>query len=552
MSTGKLSKDFSEWAQRFLAGKSALTTTCQLSRRIIERLLDIDNPTTADLEHHKIEVCREFKSDKIPSNSEIIAQLRPSETRLRKLLKRKAVRTISGVTVVAVMTPPVKCPHESAPCHYCPGGPSLGVPQSYTGKEPASMRGAQTNYDPYLQVTGRIEQLCAIGHTVDKVELIIMGGTFPSTPLSFQGSFVKRCLDALNGRPSSSLEEAKQLAEHATIRNVGITVETRPDWAKQKHIDHMLEMGVTRVEIGVQNIYDDIYVLVNRGHTVADVIEATRALKDSGLKVTYHMMPGLPGSDFKRDLEGFKKIFSDDCFRPDMLKIYPCLVLKGTRLYDWWQKGLYRPYSSDEAAELIAEVKRNVPRWVRIMRVQRDIPANLIEDGVTRSDLRELVRRKLKERDFRCRCIRCREVGHRWLRDNIVADPDSIEVTCEEYRASGGRELFISAEDKDREVLVGYLRLRIPSESAARREVSTVASSIVRELKVCGPLVPVGKVEEDAWQHKGYGRILLDQAESISRREGREKILVTSALGTKQYYYRLGYRADGPYVSKTL
>jgi len=428
----------------------------------------------------------------------------------------------------------------------------LGVPQSYTGKEPASMRGAQSNYDPYLQVTSRIEQLRAIGHAVSKVELVIMGGTFPATPVSFQESFVKKCLDATNGHSSADLEEAKQLAETAAMRNVGITVETRPDWARQSHVDQMLKMGVTRVELGVQNVYDDIYATVNRGHTVADVIESTRILKGSGLKVVYHMMPGLPGSNFNRDLEGFKKIFSDHRFRPDMLKIYPCLVLKGTRLYDWWLEGRYRPYSSEEAAELIVEIKRNIPRWVRIMRVQRDIPANLIEDGVGRSDLRELVRSKLKERGIHCRCIRCREVGHRWLRDHVEADPAQIEILCEEYEASGGREFFISAEDTKQDILVGYLRLRIPSESAGRPEIARAAASIVREVKVCGPVVPVGTEEADAWQHKGYGKALLEEAESISRREGGKKILVTSALGTRQYYYGFRYAPDGPYVSKSL
>jgi len=529
-----------------------LISTCQLSRRIIEKLSDMDNPTRADLERLKIEICREFNAEKIPSNSEIIAHLLPSETKLRKVLKRKVVRSISGVTIIAVMTPPVKCPHENAPCFYCPGGPDFGVPQSYTGKEPASMRGAQSDYDPYLQVTGRIEQLKAIGHTVSKIELVIMGGTFPSTPSGFQESFVKECLDATNKHQSANLEEAKQLAETAEIRNVGITVETRPDWAKQRHVDQMLKMGVTRAEIGVQNVYDDIYAKVNRGHTVADVIEATRILKDSGLKIVYHMMPGLPGSNFNRDLEGFKKIFSDDRFRPDMLKIYPCLVLKGTRLYDWWREGRYKPYSSEEAAELIVEIKRNIPRWVRIMRVQRDIPANLIECGVGRSDLRELVRLKLKERGTRCRCIRCREVGHRWLRDHIEADPNRIEITSDEYQASGGKEFFISAEDTNQDILIGYLRLRIPSEFVARPEIAGAAASIVRELRVCGPVVPVGTAEDDAWQHKGYGKILLEEAESISQREGIKKILVTSALGTKQYYYGLGFSADGPYVSKSL
>jgi len=529
-----------------------LTSTDQLSRRIINRLVEIDTPTRADVERIKLEVCREFNAQRIPRNSEIIANLQPSEMRLHRLLKRKLVRSISGVAVVAVMTPPSRCPHENAPCVYCPGGPDLGVPQSYTGKEPASMRGAQSNYDPSSQVRSRIEQLQAIGHKVSKVELIIMGGTFPSVSPDLQESFIKGCLDAISDSPSTSLNEAKRLAETASIRNVGITVETRPDWAQQSHVDQMLRMGVTRVELGIQNIYDDIYLAVNRGHTVADAVEATRTVKDSGLKVVYHLMPGLPGSNFERDLEGFKRVFSDERFKPDMLKIYPCLVIKGTKLYEWWRKGRYKPYSSDEAAELIAEMKRHVPPWVRIMRVQRDIPATLIEDGVSRSDLRELVREKMNEKGVRCRCVRCREAGHRWLRDRIQTTPAQIEMLCQSYEASSGKEFFISAEDTKQDILIGYVRLRIPSESARRPEIAGSEASIIRELRVYGPMVPIGDKAGDAWQHRGYGHVLLREAESISRKEKKKKIFVTSALGTKEYYYRRGYTPDGPYVSKPL
>ena len=268
-------------------------------REIIQRLMEIPNPTKSDVDHIKIKVAGKHSLNKIPSNSEILQHLKPEESvKLLPILRRKAVRTISGVTVVAVMTEPSPCPKDE-PCAYCPGGPTEGVPQSYTGHEPAALRGAQNSYNPYAQVRTRIEQLEAIGHKVDKVELIVMGGTFPSTSPEYQEDFVKQCLDAITEQKSGSLEEAKKLAETSRIRNVGITVETRPDWAKQEHVDRMLSMGVTRVEVGVQNVYDDIYVGVNRGHRVKDVVEATRIMKDSGLKVVYHLMPGLPGSSFE-------------------------------------------------------------------------------------------------------------------------------------------------------------------------------------------------------------------------------------------------------------
>ncbi len=522
-------------------------------REIIQRLMEIPDPTKDDVSLIKVKVAGKHDLGKVPSNSELIRYLKPDEKdKLLLILRRKIIRTISGVTIVAVMTKPWPCPQKN-PCAYCPGGPPYGVPQSYTGHEPAAMRGLQSGFDPYEQVRKRIEQLKAIGHIVDKVELVIMGGTFPGMPLDYQEHFVKECLDAVAEKKTRSLREAKKLAETSRTRNVGITVETRPDWAKEKHVDQMLSMGVTRVELGVQNVYDDIYELVERGHTVQDVVEATRILKDAGLKVVYHLMPGLPGSSFERDLEGFQRIFADSRFKPDMIKIYPCLVLKGTKAYDWWRRGEYQPYTTEEAAQLILEVKKTVPPWIRIMRVQRDIPAYLIEAGVKRSNLRQLVLRRLKEEGVRCRCIRCREVGHRWLKDKVKPDPNSIEIRTIKEKASEGDDVFISAEDPVNDVLVGYLRLRIPSGKAHRPEIVSEMTSIVRELHVYGPLVPVGRHLAKAWQHKGYGGLLLSEAERISLENyDRNKVVVTSALGTKQYYKRFGYDYDGPYVSKFL
>lgn len=522
-------------------------------REIVEALMRIPSPSRDDVDHVKAWVAAKYRLEKMPSNAEIIAALKAEEKlKLLPVLRRKATRTISGVTVVAVMTQPYPCPQQE-PCAYCPGGPPFGVPQSYTGFEPAAMRGLQHGFDPYGQVKSRIEQLEAIGHVVDKIELIIMGGTFPATPLDYQFWFVKRCLDAITGVESASLEEAKRNAETSRVRNVGVTVETRPDWAKEKHVDQMLIMGVTRVELGVQSPSDDVYRLVGRKHTVADVVEATRILKDAGLKVVYHMMPGLPGSSLEKDLEAFRKIFTDPAYKPDMIKIYPCLVLKGTRAYEWFMRGEYKPYTNEEAAELIVQIKCFVPPWVRIMRVQRDIPAQLIVAGVNRSNLRQLVQRKMKAQGVRCRCIRCREVGHRMIFDGVKPNPENVKILTTRYEASEGEEIFISAEDMENDILIGYLRLRVPSEKAHRPEIKAEPCTIVRELHVYGPLVPVGKHLAKAWQHKGYGGILLSEAERITREEyGLKKILVISALGTKQYYKRFGYNYDGVYMSKIL
>jgi len=522
-------------------------------REIIRHLMNIPNLTKQDLNLIKTKIATEYNLENIPPNSTLIPYLKNHEkTKLLPILRRKIVRTISGVTIVAVMTKPWLCPQKT-PCAYCPGGPPYGVPQSYTGHEPATMRGIQSRFNPYRQVRNRVKQLEAIGHTVDKVELVVMGGTFPSMPPSYQEGFIQRCLDAIANKKSSSLEEAKKTAETSQIRNVGITVETRPDWAKENHVDHMLSMGVTRVELGVQNVYDDIYELVGRGHTVQDVVEATCILKDAGLKVAYHLMPGLPGSSFERDLKGFHRVFTDSSFKPDMIKIYPCLVLKGTKAYEWWSQRKYQPYTTEEAAQLVLEVKRMVPRWVRIMRVQRDIPAFLIEAGVDRGNLRQMVLQRLEEQKIRCGCIRCREVGHRWLKEKVKPDPDNIQIMTSKETASEGEDIFISIEDPISDVLIGYLRLRIPSERAHRPEIPPKITSIVRELHVYGPLVPVGKRMAEAWQHRGYGGVLLSEAERMSLEDyDREKIVVTSALGTKHYYRRFGYDYDGPYVSKLL
>ncbi len=528
-------------------------STENATRDIINALIDVTHPTRDDVNRIKNQIASKHQLTRIPSNAEIINALTPRErVKLLPALRRKTTRTISGVTVIAVMTKPQPCP-QPEPCAYCPGGPTKGVPQSYTGHEPAAMRGSQNDYNPYLQVKSRINQLEAIGHNVDKIELIVMGGTFPATPPEYQTWFIRRCLDAITDTTSANLAEAKVCAETSRIRNVGITVETRPDWCKQQHVDAMLEMGVTRVEIGVQNPSDKLYRLAGRTHTVADVTEATRTAKDAGLKIVYHLMPGMPGSHPTRDLAAFKQVFTNPAFKPDMIKIYPCLVIAGTKAEDWYRGGFYKPYTTEEAAKLIAEVKKILPPWVRVMRVQRDIPAGLIVAGVDKSNLRQLVQQKLDEHGERCACIRCREVGQRKTVDKVDADLDKIQILTERYLSSEGKEIFISAEDIENNVLIGYLRLRIPSSKAHRPEINAFPSVIVRELHVYGPLVPVGKHSSRAWQHKGYGKTLLSEAERVAREDyDSKKILVTSALGTKEYYMRFGYERDGVYVSKSL
>lgn len=507
-----------------------------------------DAPTRRSLEKAKFEVTRRYNLGRIPSNSELIKLLTQEERgKLIPILRRKATRALSGVNVVAVMTEPLECPHGR--CAFCPGGPDDESPQSYTGHEPAAMRGAQNNFDPYGQVRSRIEQLEAIGHTVDKIDLIVMGGTFPASPIEYQRDFIKGCLNAITLQPSTTLEEAKLNAEHSKVRNVGITFETRPDQLDSKDIDSMLDLGCTRVEIGVQNIYDDIYELVDRGHTIQHVIDGSRVMKNAGLKICYHMMPGLPGSDMDRDIEGFRQIFTNPDFMPDMIKIYPTLVCEGTKLYNWWKAGDYTPFTNKDGVELISKVKEMIPPWVRVMRIQRDIPIHQISAGITKSHMRDLVKQNLKAHGKHCNCIRCREVGHR-ARDGINVDLDSLKIVRRSYEASGGFEEFISAEDKN-ETLVGFIRIRIPGENPHRPEI-TSKTGLIRELHVYGRMTPVGEESND-WQHKGWGEQLMDEAEKVASHEfDIEKMVVMSALGTKQYYRRLGYEKEGVYVIKLL
>ncbi|MCP8306410.1 MAG: tRNA uridine(34) 5-carboxymethylaminomethyl modification radical SAM/GNAT enzyme Elp3, partial [archaeon] len=412
---------------------------------IAEALMAKGQVTKEELDFLKRVVCKKYHLERYPSNSMILSSLPPEKHEdFKEILKIKPVRTASGIVVIAVMTKPYPCAHGA--CVYCPGGQRFSSPQSYTGEEPAALRGVQNEYDPFKQVSARLDQLRAIGHDVGKAELILMGGTFLNFPIDYQKDFVKRCYDALNGIESKSLEEAKRRAEYAKIRNVGLTIETRPDFCKEEHVDLMLEYGVTRVEIGVQNLDDEIYEIVKRGHGVMDVEEAFRTAKDSALKVVAHMMPGLPGSNPERDFYSFYRLFNDPEFKPDMLKIYPTLVVESSELYRWYLDGNYQPYDDETTIKLLAKVKSIVPKWVRIMRVQRDIPARLIVAGVKKSNLRELVQKELSRMGHKCRCIRCREVGIKRLKYGIDVKPENIRLLRHDYNASKGVEVFISYE----------------------------------------------------------------------------------------------------------
>jgi elongator complex protein 3 len=493
----------------------------------------------------KAALCRKHGLSRVPTNYEILEHV-PDDLRdeVEPLLRNKPSRTLSGVAPVAVMTSPSDCPHGR--CSYCPGGVANNSPQSYTGREPAALRGTMYGFDPFEQTSARLKQLRAIGHRTDKVDLIVMGGTFTARPVEYQEWFVKRCFDAMNGRDSDDLESSHSVNEGAEARCVGLTVETRPDWFGPEQISNSIALGATKVELGVQILDDGVLDGVRRGHRVEDVVTATRLARESGLKVCYHVMPGLPGSSYENDLRSFSMMFEDERFRPDMLKIYPTLVVAGTELHELWMSGNYSPMSLETTTRLVAEMKRLVPPWVRILRVQRDIPVQLIEAGVRKSHLRELVTKELAASGDKCRCIRCREIGRDRSGEIAPAFSDEVILCEHSYRASGGTEMFVSyCCGQDESGLVGYARLRCPDDR------STSPAS-VRELHVYGPLVPLDEEPDGRWQHRGIGERLMALCESKASSLGFRAIRVTSGVGVRDYYRRLGYHREGMYMLKSL
>jgi elongator complex protein 3 len=467
------------------------------------------------------------------------------DNRYRRLLMVKPAKTASGVAVIAVMPKPYECPHGR--CTYCPGGIEFNTPLSYTGTEPATQAAQRVSYDAYQQVRSKMEQMQSRGHDTGKTEIVIVGGTFPFMPEDYQRQFAKSCYEALNGKRSSTLEQAIAANEIDKNRCVGFTVETKPDYCKEPHIDLMLELGVTRVEIGVQSLSNDIYKLTNRGYTIDDVIHAFKAARDAGFKIVAHMMPGLPGSSSEKDIQDFRRLFEEDAFKPDMLKIYPTLVLNDTGLLKLHKNGKYQAYSDEEIVNIIVEAKRIVPEWVRIMRIQRELESQDIIAGPKSGNLRQIVLQRLSQQGYKCRCIRCREAG---LQRRYPSEGDVI-LKRTDYSASGGREIFLSFESKDGDTILGFLRLR---NLAKPHRPELDGSAIVRELHVYGQAVSIGvKDRADSYQHRGYGMKLLKEAERIAKDElGVNKIAIISAVGTRQYYKKLGYRQEGPYVSKVL
>ncbi len=550
--------------------------------------------SSVELHSFKMRLAKKMHLGRVPTNPDLLLWAPNPSLKARLLLSIKPVRTLSGVAPVAVMTKPVNCRHGT--CVYCPGGVDSvfgSVPKSYTGNEPATMRAIANHFDGFLQVFNRLSQLVATGHSVNKIELILMGGTFPGYPVEYQEEFVKDVFWALNAfsdrfflngkldselfsgffasnpnetekektlriqktavslksKMRGSLLEAQDQNESSHCRMVAFCIETKPDFCKAPEIDRMLNQGCTRVELGVQCLDDALLLKANRGHSLQDSVEATRLLKDSCLKVTYHMMPGLPGSSPKMDVKMFQRLFSDPDFCPDALKIYPCMVLPGTPLHDLYEKGEFVPLSTKDAVEIISRSKAFFPKWVRVQRVMRDIPVKWSENGVRSNNLRQLVETRAQELGIECQCIRCREIGHSLNGSN--ADFSRQKIRVERYAASKGTELFISSEDSRSNVLFGFCRLRIPFKPF-RPEISE-KTALIRELHVFGKALELGETESGAVQHMGLGRQLLEEAEKIAAEQFNQKeTVVVSGVGAREYYRRLGYEKSGVFMKKKL
>lgn len=526
--------------------------------------MDLKQKTIKDLIKKKIRNPKELsrakrdmaKKLKIPliSNTQLLKEYHNllEKKRIKKdenfenLLRKRPIRTLSGVAVVSLLTKPYPCPGK---CIFCPT--EKGLPKSYLRGEPAAERAFALKFDPYEQVKKRLESLKIQGHPTDKIEIRVIGATFSYYPLNYKIWFFANLFAAANGRKNlekageKDLKKEQKINEKTKNRIVGISVETRPDLINEKEILLMRKLGITMVELGVQTIFDDILKTCQRGHGKKEIIKATQLLKDAGFKVMYQIMPNLPGSNLKKDFLAFKKLFENENYKPDWLKIYPCLVCKGAKLYEIWKKGKYKPYSDKELTELLIKIKKDVPNWIRIARLFRDIPAPRIEAGSKISNLREVVKKEMKKRNLKCSCIRCREI-----RENYNPK-EKVILFRENYNASDGKEIFLSFENKKRAKLFAFLRLRVLSLKNQPIPVLKNAS-IVREIHTYGQQIPL-KEKGGAAQHKGLGKKLLKEAEKITKKEfGLSKITVISGVGVREYYKKLGYELKNEYMIKNL
>jgi len=465
----------------------------------------------------------------------------PSDPQLFRALRVKPRRTQSGVATVTVLTKPYPCPGK---CTFCPT--DARMPKSYLPDEPGCMRAERHDFDPFDQVAARIRTLHENGHPVEKIELLILGGTWSAYANDYQDWFLLRCLDAMNGEDSATLEEAQIRNENAPHRNVGLVIETRPDHVRPREIRRLRRLGVTKIQMGAQSLDDEVLRLNQRGHDVAATRRAVDLLRRAGFKLVLHWMPNLLGSSPEKDRVDFQRLWNDPSLQPDEIKIYPCSLLEKAELFDYWKRGEYEPYDDPTLIDLIADCKTRVPRFCRINRVYRDIPADNIVAGTRLNNLRQWVRDRLEETNRSCRCMRCREV----VRHDVSAE--SLDFNDLQYSTQHGVEHFLSF-DTPADRLAGYLRLSLPSKTAPDLEIDELKdASLVREVHVFGQAQQLGNVDSGAAQHVGLGRRLLERAEDIARANGFPRMAIIASVGTRGYYAARGYSLEGTYMVKEL
>jgi len=547
---------------------------------LIKQLIKTDIKNQRVLNKVKRKISKDFKIS-FSSNVELLKtyhkliknkRIKPYPE-VENLLKTRPVRSLSGIVNISVLTRPMACPGQ---CIFCPI--ENGFPKSYLAGEPAADRAKALNFDPYLQVQTRLKMLEDQGHPTDKIELRIVGGTWSVYPKKYQTWFVRRCFQAANEQSSKckiqnadlfilktavhqidrklSLMQLQKQNERAKNRIVGLSIETRSDFITPQEILRLRKLGVTLVEMGIQTVFNDIHKKCQTNLTAEKIAQATKLLKDAGFKILYQVMPNLPGSNIKRDLKMFEVLFNDERFKPDWLKIYPCLVCKNTKLHKWWKKGIYKPYSEKQLIPLLIEIKKTLPYWTRLTRLFRDIPAQKIMAGCKTSNIREIIQLEMNKQNLKCHCIRCREIREKY---DFKEKPHLFR---QDYSASIGKEIFLTFENKKRTKLFSLLRLRIPfnsNESDSRWFIPVLqGTAIIREIQTFGPQLPISKnVQSPALnisaQHKGLGKKLIKQAEKITKKEfGLSKLAVISGIGARPYYKKLGYKLKNSYMIKNL
>lgn len=513
-----------------------------IKNEIINRLIEKQAKTPEDLAQIKKDIAKKYKAS-FPTNVsllEVYHKKGGKDESILSILKTRPVRSLSGVVNISVLTKPFPCPGE---CIYCPE--EEGAPKSYLTNEPAVMRAVLSEYDPFRQTQMRIKSLGQTGHPTNKIELRVIGATWSYYKEDYRQWFIKRCFDACNKKESASLREAQKRNESSKHRIVCLSIETRPDFINKKEIVKLREYGVTMVELGVQSLSDDVLSFTKRGHQTKETITATKMLKNAGFKVCYQMMMNLPGCTPKEDIATFQELFENPFYRPDFLKLYPCLILKNAPLYELYQKGDYKPFTDKELIETIIEIKKRIiPPYVRIQRLFRDIPVPSIVGSCKISNLREKIQEDERKNNWSCKCIRCREVK------GSYDEKEEVFFFREDYEASSGKEIFLSLENKEKTKLFALLRLRITKET----DLSVLKdSAILREIRTYGQHISVKEKRTSSPQHKGMGKRLIKEAEEIAKNEfDLKKMTVISGVGVRDYWRKLGYRLRETYMIKSL